>query len=51
MEVTGQLHVPVALLQGKWTPVLIGQEGGWTPEPVCTEIAIMEFQKAWITKC
>jgi hypothetical protein len=31
MEVSGQLHAP-----GKETPIPIGYEVGWTPEPVRT---------------
>jgi len=31
MEVSGQLHVPAALL-----PVPTGEEAGWAPEPVWT---------------
>jgi hypothetical protein len=35
MGVSGQRHVPAALLPpGKGPPVPIGQEAGWTPEPV-----------------
>jgi hypothetical protein len=30
----GQLHVPAALPLGKQTPVGIGWEAGWAPEPV-----------------
>jgi hypothetical protein len=38
MEVSGQRHAPAALLhQGKGTPVPIGQEAGWVPEPVWRE--------------
>jgi hypothetical protein len=33
MEVSGQLHAPVALLPGKEPLVPIGQEAGWAPEP------------------
>jgi hypothetical protein len=29
MDVSGKLHTPVAL-----TPILIGEEAGWAPEPV-----------------
>jgi hypothetical protein len=32
--VSGQLHAPAALPLGKETMVPIGQESGWTPEPV-----------------
>jgi hypothetical protein len=32
MEVSGQLHAPVALLPGKDPLVPIGKEAGWTPE-------------------
>jgi hypothetical protein len=35
LEVSGQIHAPVALPQGKEPPLPIGQEVGWTPEPVC----------------
>jgi hypothetical protein len=30
MEVSGQLHVPAALLPGKESLVPIGQEAGWS---------------------
>jgi hypothetical protein len=30
MEVSGQLHIPAALPQGKEPPLLIGNEDGWT---------------------
>jgi hypothetical protein len=36
MEVSGQLHAPAALHSEKETPVPIGQEAGWAPEPVWT---------------
>jgi hypothetical protein len=36
MDVSGQLHAPVALPPGKESPVPIGYEAGWAPEPVCT---------------
>jgi hypothetical protein len=32
MEVSIQLHEPVALPPGKEPPVSIGQEAGWAPE-------------------
>jgi len=35
MEVNGQLHSPAALLAER-TPVHIGWESGWAPEPVWT---------------
>jgi hypothetical protein len=34
--VSGQLHAPAPLPPGKEPPVPIGQEGGWTPEPIWT---------------
>jgi hypothetical protein len=36
MEVSGQLHAPAALPPEKGHLVPIGQEAGWTPEPVWT---------------
>jgi hypothetical protein len=36
MEVSGELHAPVALPMEKELPVPIGQEAGWAPEPVGT---------------
>jgi hypothetical protein len=36
MDLSGQLHVPVALHKGKETVVPIGKEAGWTPDPVWT---------------
>jgi hypothetical protein len=36
MEVSGQFHVPAASPPRKEPPVPIGQEAGWTPEPVWT---------------
>jgi hypothetical protein len=38
MGVSGQRHAPAALYPGeKGTPVPIGQEAGWAPEPVQTQ--------------
>jgi hypothetical protein len=38
MGVSGQHHAPAALLPpGKWPPVPIVQEAGWSPEPVWTK--------------
>jgi hypothetical protein len=34
LEASGQLHTTAALPLGKESPVLIGQEAGWAPEPV-----------------
>jgi hypothetical protein len=34
LEMRGQIHGPAALLPEKDPPVSIGQEVGWTPEPV-----------------
>jgi hypothetical protein len=34
MEVSGQLHTPVALLPGKKPPVPFEKNVGWIPEPV-----------------
>jgi hypothetical protein len=34
--VSGQLHVPAALPSGKEPAVPIGQEVGWTPQPIWT---------------
>jgi hypothetical protein len=34
MEMSGQLHDPVALPPGREYPVSIGVEAGWAPEPV-----------------
>jgi hypothetical protein len=36
MVVSGQLHDPAALHPGNYTPIPIGQEAGWAPEPVWT---------------
>jgi hypothetical protein len=36
VEVSGQLHVPAALIPGKEPSVLIRQEVEWAPEPVWT---------------
>jgi hypothetical protein len=36
MEVSCQLHAPTTLPQGKESPVPIGQEAEWAPEPVWT---------------
>jgi hypothetical protein len=36
MEANGQLHGPAALSPGEQTPVTIGEDAGWTPEPVMT---------------
>jgi hypothetical protein len=36
MEVSGQLHVPVALPTGKMPKVPFGYEAGWAPELVWT---------------
>jgi hypothetical protein len=36
MEVGGQLHAPAALRPAKQTPVPIGQEAEWAPDPVYT---------------
>jgi hypothetical protein len=36
MEVSGQLHAPVALPPEKEPLVAIGQEAGWTPESFWT---------------
>jgi hypothetical protein len=36
MEVSGQLHAPATLLQGKESLIPIGQGTGWSPEPVWT---------------
>jgi len=36
MEVSGQLYDSAALPPGEETPVPIGQEPGWDPEPVWT---------------
>jgi hypothetical protein len=35
--VSGQRHVPALLYPGERTPVPIGQEAGWAPEPVRTQ--------------
>jgi hypothetical protein len=34
MEISGQLYASAALAPEKETPVPIGQETGWPPEPV-----------------
>jgi hypothetical protein len=34
MEVSGKLHDPAALPPGKETPVPLGLEAAWAPEPV-----------------
>jgi hypothetical protein len=36
LKVSGQLNAPAALTPEKEPPVYIGQEAGWTPEPVWT---------------
>jgi hypothetical protein len=36
MEVSGQLHVPAALLAEKEAPVPLSMEVGWAAEPVWT---------------
>jgi hypothetical protein len=36
MEVSGQLHAPVALSQGEESTVPTEHEAGWVPEPVWT---------------
>jgi hypothetical protein len=36
LEMSGELHAPAALPPGKEHPVHIGEEVGWTPEPVWT---------------
>jgi len=36
MEVSGQIHAPTALLPGKESPVIIGEEAGCNPELVWT---------------
>jgi hypothetical protein len=36
MEVSGQLHAPVALIPGKESLFPIGEEAEWAPEPVRT---------------
>jgi hypothetical protein len=36
MEVSGHFYVPAAVHPGKEPPVPIGEETGWTPEPVWT---------------
>jgi hypothetical protein len=36
IEVSGQLHVSIALPPGKETPVPTGYEAGWAPEAVWT---------------
>jgi hypothetical protein len=35
--VSGQRHAPAALYPRERTPVPIGQEAGWAPEPVWTQ--------------
>jgi hypothetical protein len=35
-----------ALTPGRWPPVHIVQEAGWTPEPVCTQIEEKPFASA-----
>jgi hypothetical protein len=37
LEVSGQIHAPDALPQGKGPLVPIGQEAGWTPETAWTQ--------------
>jgi hypothetical protein len=34
MEVRGEFHVPAALLAMKKPSVPIGEQAGWTPEPI-----------------
>jgi hypothetical protein len=34
LEVSGQIHAPAVLHQGKGSPVPRRQEARWTPEPV-----------------
>jgi len=36
MEVSSQLHAPVALPPGKELLVPTGEEAGWVPEPIWT---------------
>jgi hypothetical protein len=36
MEVSDQLHTPAVLAPVKETPVPVGQEAEWAPEPVWT---------------
>jgi hypothetical protein len=43
MEVSGQLHAPAALPQGKIPPVPIGYEAGWTPDPIWTRLRREKF--------
>jgi hypothetical protein len=38
MDVSGHLHAPAALTPGRELPVPIGQEAGWSPEPVYDEV-------------
>jgi hypothetical protein len=42
-EVSGQLHVPAALLPGKEPLVPIEEESGWAPEPVWTQCRREKF--------
>jgi hypothetical protein len=43
MEVSGQVHVSIVLTPEKDSPVPIGQEAGWAPEPVWTLWKIENF--------
>jgi hypothetical protein len=36
IRVVNFIHAPAALTPGKETPVPIGEEVGWTPDPVWT---------------
>jgi hypothetical protein len=43
--VSGQRHAPAALLPpGKGPPVPIGQEAGWAPEPVWTQMILVSLK-------
>jgi hypothetical protein len=38
VEISGQLHAPATLAPGKEMLAPIGEEAGWTPEPVWTTL-------------
>jgi hypothetical protein len=46
MDVSGQLHAPVALLLREQLPVPVGLlEAEWAPEPVWTQLYVTNHRK------